>query len=82
MSETDATLEAVWRLFRDQRERCAGCGVRLKWDEREVRGRAGSWVLAEEDEPTGGRKPACVCYRCAEHEGPKTRFHFNLEGGE
>ncbi|MBM4321882.1 MAG: hypothetical protein FJ125_18590 [Deltaproteobacteria bacterium] len=64
--------EAVWRLFRDQQERCAGCGVRLKWDELGVRGRAGGWVVAEEQEAVF----SCICFKCLDHVGPRIKFHL------
>lgn len=80
MSDGGESVQVVWRLFRDQRERCAGCGVRLGWEERDVRGRSGGWVLAAERTAAGEDVPACVCFRCSEHEGPKTRFYLNLDG--
>ncbi len=80
MSEGQQSLDADWRLFRDQKERCAGCGARLIWEERDVRGRSGGWLLAEERSDAGDMRPACICFRCSEHEGPKTRFHISLDG--
>lgn len=79
--------EVVWRRFRDQRERCAGCGTRLKWDEQGVRGRAGAWVVAEEAEraeQAAGAEEAkatftCICFKCLDHAGPKLAFHLVAE---
>ncbi len=69
---TTPSEEEVWRLFRDQRERCATCHVRIKWEERDVRGRSGGWILAEQD-----GKLMCVCFKCADHRGPKLQFHLS-----
>ncbi|MDY0058230.1 MAG: hypothetical protein RBU45_00330 [Myxococcota bacterium] len=70
------STEELWRLFRYQKERCAGCGTRLKWDEQGVRGRAGGWVLAPAPE---GETGSCICFRCHDHQGPKIKFHIKSE---
>lgn len=75
MSEQDP--DQIWGIFRDQNGRCANCRARLLWDERDIRGRAGGWVLSEKKgEGEDEAEQRIICFRCKDHKGPMVGFRL------
>ena len=72
--------EARWKIFRSNDGRCICCGARLKWENHEIKGLDGGWLVdeGEEEDP----KPAApCCFRCQDHPIAKKRRKFIIDEG-
>lgn len=60
-----------YKLFRNTEGRCAHCHTRLHWEEFDVRGRSGGWVLEVSQSEEGEVDGRPFCFRC--HDLPNRR---------
>lgn len=69
-----------WKLFRGSNGKCVSCGTRLKWENYDVRGLSGGWLIdeGEEDRP---EPAASMCFRCSDHPIAQKRRKFIIDEG-
>ncbi len=85
----DIDDQVRWAIFRQSDGKCGHCRTRLKWEEFDVRGRSGGWVLEIEAEgDAGDAKGKPFCFKCIDFPHRKssgrlyTRAGFAAAGGE
>lgn len=51
-----------YEVFKVRQGRCHYCGIRLKWENYEIKGLSGGWTIEEKE----GEAPQALCYKCFE----------------
>ena len=72
--------EQRWKIFLSTKGRCVSSGVKLTWEDYNVRGRSGGWVIDEgdEDEP---QPAAPMSFKCLDHPIARKRRQFIIDEG-
>jgi len=55
-----------YAFFKNSEGKCAHCNTRLFWEEFDVRGRSGGWVLEIREPEDGEMEGKALCFRCNE----------------
>jgi hypothetical protein len=78
----DIDDQARWAIFQKSNGKCAHCRVRLKWEEFDIRGRSGGWLL-EIDPASSAEAPSgqALCFKCVDFPGRKTSGRLYTRAG-